>query len=70
MSEHGCGLECPNCGCKHLPVYYTRHRPGYVMRVRRCRHCGRRMLTKERDRPAPIVPAGQDVADGPPRGEE
>lgn len=42
------GIQCPDCGCRHLPVLYTR--PAYggrVMRRRECRHCGRRMTTYE-----------------------
>lgn len=42
------GLQCPKCGCRHLPVWYTRKRPGHILRVRRCRHCGRRVTTRER----------------------
>jgi len=42
------GLACPSCGCRHLPVWYTRQKPGYVLRVRLCRHCGRRLTTRER----------------------
>lgn len=42
------GLVCPRCGCGHLPVAYTRHRPGAIVRCRACRHCGKRMITRER----------------------
>ena len=53
------GLSCRNCGCRHLPVVYTRPKPGgKVMRVRQhvrrnfsedgCRHCARRMVTWEK----------------------
>lgn len=43
------GVRCPDCGCGHLPVLYTRHlEGGRVRRVRQCRHCGRRVLTTER----------------------
>lgn len=42
------GIACPRCGCRHLPVYYVRRRRGYVLRVRLCRHCGRRLATRER----------------------
>lgn len=47
-AEPALGLECPKCGCRHLPVSYTRKRPGHILRVRRCRHCGRRVATRER----------------------
>ena len=42
------GLECPTCGCRHLPVLYTRHRDKQTIRVRQCRNCGRRIVTRER----------------------
>ena len=43
------GLECRKCGCLHFYVVYTRPQPGgVIMRLRECRHCGRRILTRER----------------------
>jgi transcriptional regulator NrdR family protein len=42
------GLVCPKCGCRHFAVVYTRPRVGYIMRVRSCRHCGKRVVTRER----------------------
>ena len=42
------GLICPACGCRHLPVLYTRQQPRHVQRVRKCRHCGRRVVTREK----------------------
>ena len=42
------GLESPACGCRHLPVLYTRRHPKRVKRVRECRHCGRRIVSYER----------------------
>jgi transcriptional regulator NrdR family protein len=43
------GLECRQCGCKHFRVIYTRPcRGGQLVRRRECRHCGRRMTTRER----------------------
>lgn len=42
------GPSCPDCGCAHLPVLYTRHRGGRTVRVRECRNCGRRIHTTER----------------------
>ena len=41
------GLECRACGCRHFEVLYTRPRPGGIMRVRQCRHCGKRLVTRE-----------------------
>jgi len=40
-------LQCRTCGCRHLPVVYSRPFPQYTMRVRKCRNCGRRLLTRE-----------------------
>lgn len=43
------GLSCPDCGCAHVPVKYTRDLPGgRRVRVRECRNCGRRIRTTER----------------------
>lgn len=43
------GVRCPDCGCRHCPVYYTRQRAaGRTIRRRECRTCGRRFLTVER----------------------
>lgn len=42
------GVQCPNCGCSHAPVYYTRQRLNKTVRVRQCRNCNRRFSTTER----------------------
>ena len=42
------GLVCPKCGCRHLLVVYTRPQAGGILRVRSCRHCGKRIVTRER----------------------
>lgn len=48
-AERGKGLECRKCGCRDFHVLYTRPQfGGYIMRVRECRHCGKRLLTRER----------------------
>lgn len=41
------GLACPRCGCRHLPVVYTRPRENSILRCRECRHCGKRITTRE-----------------------
>ena len=42
------GLACSKCGCRDLRVYYTRpRRGGVIVRVRVCRHCGKRIVTRE-----------------------
>ena len=44
------GLRCPDCGCRDLRVYYTRPLPlARIRRVRKCRNCGRRVVTTERE---------------------
>jgi transcriptional regulator NrdR family protein len=42
------GLVCPNCGCRHFYVVYTRPRAEKIVRRKECRHCGRRVTTTER----------------------
>lgn len=42
------GLECPKCGCRHFYVIYTRPRADHILRRKECRHCGWRVLTRER----------------------
>ena len=45
--EHG--LVCSKCGCREFRVIYTRRGPGQALvRRRECRHCGRRITTRER----------------------
>lgn len=42
-------IGCPVCGCKHLPVYSTRHYIGkFIRRVRICTNCGKRISTTEK----------------------
>jgi hypothetical protein len=43
------GLVCPRCECQHFRVVYLARKPGGVlMRLRECRHCMRRVITRER----------------------
>jgi transcriptional regulator NrdR family protein len=42
------GITCPRCGCNHFQVIYTRPRTESIIRSRECRHCGRRVTTRER----------------------
>lgn len=42
------GLECPNCGCRHFYVVYTRPKVDKIVRRKECRHCGRRITTCEK----------------------
>ncbi|QDU39634.1 hypothetical protein Mal4_39800 [Maioricimonas rarisocia] len=42
------GLVCPNCGCRHFCVIYTRPRAEIIVRRKECRHCGRRVTTTEK----------------------
>lgn len=51
----GTGIECPQCGCQDLRVMWIRHRPGYIVRRRRCRHCGKEITTREKVAGTPEV---------------
>lgn len=43
------GIRCPKCGCRHLPVVYTRDAVmGRRERLRECRHCKKRFRTYEK----------------------
>jgi len=42
------GPECPACGCRDLRVDHTRRRGQRIVRIRYCRHCGRRVITVEK----------------------
>jgi hypothetical protein len=44
------GILCPRCGCPDLRVYRTSRRERSRVRVRICRHCGRRVQTREQIR--------------------
>ena len=44
---HDSGVQCQRCGCRHLPVYYSRRCRGFTLRVRVCRNCGQRLTTRE-----------------------
>lgn len=41
------GIRCPGCHCRHLIQVFTRHSGSRTVRVRECRHCGRRVRTTE-----------------------
>jgi hypothetical protein len=41
------GLECARCGCRHFIVVWTRQRDREIARGRDCRHCRRRIITRE-----------------------
>lgn len=47
-SGEGGGIMCRKCGCRHVPVVATRRRRGQVVRKRVCRHCGHKMVTREK----------------------
>jgi DNA-directed RNA polymerase subunit RPC12/RpoP len=42
------GIRCPACGCRDLHVVNTIVQLGRIIRYRQCRHCGKRIRTKER----------------------
>ena len=41
------GLECRDCGCQDFRTDNTRKRGNAIIRSRHCRHCGRRVTTRE-----------------------
>jgi len=42
------GLTCPECGCHHFFVVYTKPSlGGRIIRRRECRNCGHRITTVE-----------------------
>ncbi len=41
------GLECPACSCRHFVVNGTVKRNNTIIRYRSCRHCGKRVSTRE-----------------------
>jgi len=41
------GLVCRACGCRHFRVVYVKRIAAGLLRVRECRHCGKRMRTRE-----------------------
>ena len=48
MNRDERGLHCPECGCRHFRVIYTRPTwGGRILRRRECRHCGQRIMTRE-----------------------
>jgi hypothetical protein len=46
-ADDAVGLQCPQCGCRHFEVVYTRPKLRRIQRCRECRHCGRRITTNE-----------------------
>lgn len=48
MSDDSPGLACTKCGCRHLPVKYSRRVGTMMRRVRTCRNCGKDVTTHER----------------------
>lgn len=42
------GIACIGCGCCHFHVTNTVKRRGSIIRYRRCRNCGRRVVTTEK----------------------
>jgi hypothetical protein len=46
--QDGQGLVCRVCGGRMFAVVYTRNRKGCIVRSRKCKHCGNRMITWER----------------------
>lgn len=47
-AEPVAGPECRTCGCRHLPVHATRRHGSCIVRIRYCRNCGARLVTREK----------------------
>lgn len=47
-NEEQQGLECRDCGCRHLPVDRTVRSGNTVRRYRHCRNCGKHIVSVER----------------------
>lgn len=47
MAEPSEGLYCPDCGCPDTGVIRTTRFANWILRERRCKHCGRKFRTKE-----------------------
>ena len=48
-TNDGVGLVCPRCNGRDFRVIYTRRQEhDTIVRRRECRHCGRRITTRER----------------------
>jgi DNA-directed RNA polymerase subunit RPC12/RpoP len=43
----GNGLVCPKCNCTNFAVNYTRRKKNSIVRLRVCRNCGSKLLTRE-----------------------
>lgn len=48
MGQSDLGVKCPECNCADMRVYRTIRHQDRIVRVRVCRHCGRRVVTYER----------------------
>ena len=42
------GLACRQCGCRHFLTVYTRPRGDGIVRRKRCRNCGKAIMTREK----------------------
>jgi transcriptional regulator NrdR family protein len=46
--EEPLGVICPRCECRHFHTLETRRTyDGRIMRVKKCRHCGKQLRTYE-----------------------
>lgn len=46
--ERRWGIGCPQCGCCHWYTLKTSHVGTHVKRLKQCRHCGHKVVTRER----------------------
>jgi len=59
------GLECPECGCRHFETIKSEPRTWGILRRKACRHCGRRVTTRERLVPNSGNPTQKNFRDSP-----
>jgi hypothetical protein len=69
-AESGGRLVCSNCHCSDFRVYRTQQGVTDTFRYRQCRHCGKKVLTRQapeqfiRDiHPEPDPPEAEDMED-------
>jgi DNA-directed RNA polymerase subunit RPC12/RpoP len=55
------GVKCPECGCRHMPVWATRPEANRIKRTRRCRNCGTEIITYEMHAQTKPPRSGGDV---------
>lgn len=47
MGQPDNGIKCPVCHCHDMRCYRTIRNQDKIVRIRVCRHCGKRVVTHE-----------------------